>query len=422
MNKDDVIKEGTLSFHFYYLSLASRFDRPMQLINRMKNNRIFLVSKKSGMLFVKINWTRLCAPTTNKAITALPMTMFTFFITAPPFGFPTLTIAMDKVSILIKDAVYLKRLRSFDQNLLLAVRYNNLQGGSALGDEQMIQRAVEWIEVNLERNIQLADVASFAGYSKFHFHRLFQSVLNMSVDQYIRTRRLAAAAVLLIHSDERILDIAFYASFNSQEAFSRAFKKTYRLAPGEYRRIMRSIIFKQEEECMMQEIKGWFLSGSHPHLYKMGIDRQVVHTGNASGYLHSQFVTEAAEFATMMQQFKADKFLGKRLKLSCFIKCEDVDQFAGAWMRVDDQLGDVLQFDNMGNRPIKGTLDWNFYSIVLDVPSRSQMISFGVLLQGKGKLWVNQFQFEEVPETYATTNLEVMPELLDEPVNLSFDE
>lgn len=288
-------------------------------------------------------------------------------------------------------------------------------------DEWVIQRVVEWIEENLQRDIQLSDVAEFAGYSKYHFHRMFQSTLNMSVDQYIRSRRLATAAVVLIHSDTRILDIAIHAFFNSQEAFSRAFKGAYRLAPGEYRRTMRNIIHKQEEEVMLQEIKGWFLSGSHPHLYKMGIDRQVVHTGNTSGYLHSQFVTEDDEFATMMQQFKADKFLGKRVKLSCFIKSEEVDQFAGAWMRIDDQLGDTLQFDNMGNRPIKGTLDWNYYSIVLDVSERSKTISFGVLLQGRGKVWVNQFQFEEVPETVPTTNLEVLPMLLDEPVNLSFD-
>ncbi|BAQ11181.1 hypothetical protein OXB_2710 [Bacillus sp. OxB-1] len=289
-------------------------------------------------------------------------------------------------------------------------------------DEEIVQRAVEWIEENLHRDIQLADVARFSGYSKFHFHRMFQSVLNRSVDQYVRTRRLAAAAVLLIHSDERILDIALHASFNSQEAFSRAFKKVYHLAPGEYRRLMRSVIFKQEEEFKMEEMKGWFLSGSHPHNYRIGIDRQVVHTGNASGYLHSQFVTEQEEFATMMQQFKADQYVGKRLKLSCFLKCEDVDAFAGAWMRVDNQLGDVLQFDNMSNRPLHGTLDWNYYSLVLDVPAGSKTISFGVLLQGPGKLWANQFQFEEVPDTYPTTNLEVMPELLDEPVNLSFDE
>lgn len=289
-------------------------------------------------------------------------------------------------------------------------------------DEQIIQRTVEWIEENLHEDIKLADVASFAGYSKFHFHRMFQSILHMSVDQYIRTRRLAASAVLLIHSDERILDIALHALFSSQEAFSRAFKNTYHLAPGEYRRIMRSVTFKQEEELFMQEMKGWFLSGSHPNHFRMGIDRQVVHTGKASGYIRSEFVTDQDEFATMMQQFNAKKFIGKRIKLSCFLRCEEVEQFAGAWMRVDNQLGDVLQFDNMSNRPLQGTLDWNYYSLILDVPPESKSISFGVLVQGKGKLWVNQFQFEEVPETVPTTNLEVMPVLLDEPVNLSFEE
>ncbi|MCG7343752.1 AraC family transcriptional regulator [Sporosarcina sp. ACRSL] len=289
-------------------------------------------------------------------------------------------------------------------------------------DEQIIQRTVEWIEENLHEDIQLADVASFTGYSKFHFHRIFQSVLNMSVDQYIRSRRLAASAVLLIHSDERIIDIAINALFSSQEAFSRAFKKIYHLAPGEYRRIMRSVTFKQEEEFFMLEMKGWLLSGSHPHHFRMGIDRHVVHTGRASGYIRSEFVTGHEEFATMMQQFKADNYIGKRIKLSCFLKCEDVEQFAGAWMRIDNQLGDVLQFDNMSNRPLQGTLDWNYYSLVLDVPPESKTISFGVLLQGKGKLWANQFQFEEAPENISTTNLEIMPELLDEPVNLSFEE
>ena len=119
------------------------------------------------------------------------------------------------------------------------------------------------------------------------------------------------------------------------------------------------------------------------------------------------------------QQFKADKYVGKRIKLSCFLKCDDVEQFAGAWMRVDNQLGDALYFDNTA---IAWTLDWNYYSLVLDVPPERNLSRFGVLLQGKGKLWVNQFHFEEAPET-SSTNLEVMPaKLMDEPVNLSFEE
>src|SRR5690606_4612120 len=170
------------------------------------------------------------------------------------------------------------------------------------------------------------------------------------------------------------------------------------------------------------EVKGWFLSGSDPFNYEMGIDRQVVHQGKASGYLKSKTVLDSTNFATMMQQFKADKFIGKRIRLSGFMKTKDVETFAGMWMRVDNASEDVLQFDNMSNRPIKGTTNWNLYSIVLDVPPESAVISFGIILSGRGQVWVDQLKFEEVDDSVETTSLEVDPELMDEPVNLSFEE
>ena len=289
--------------------------------------------------------------------------------------------------------------------------------------EDIIQSSLEWVEKNLHREIYLKDVATASNFSKFHFHRIFQSSLNMSIDQYIRMRRLTVASVKLIHSDERIIDIALAVQFNSQEAFSRSFKKIYGLPPGEYRKMMRMITFKEEEEGQVKtSIKGWFLSGSHPYNYKMGIDRNVVHEGRASGYLKSETVLEKDEFATMMQQFKADNYKGKRIKLSSFVKSKSVEQFSGVWMRVDNQVGDVLRFDNMSNRPIVGTKDWNYYSIVLDIPKESASISFGILIQGIGEVWIDGFKFEEVDESVQTTNIEFFPEMLDEPVNLSFED
>ncbi|MEK5069444.1 helix-turn-helix transcriptional regulator [Sporosarcina sp. FSL K6-1508] len=289
--------------------------------------------------------------------------------------------------------------------------------------EAVIQCSFDWIERNLHRKIYLEDVSRASNFSKFHFHRIFQSTINMSVDDYIRMRRLALASVQLIHSDERIINIALDAQFNSQEAFSRSFKKLYGLSPGEFRKTMRIITFKEGEKSQMESpIKGWFLSGSHPYHYKMDVDHKVVHEGRVSGYLKSETVLEEDEFATMMQQFKSDNYKGKRIKLSCFVKCDNVARFAGAWMRVDNQSGDVLQFDNMSNRPIVGTLDWNYYSIILDIPKESASISFGMLLQGVGEIWMDKFSFEEVDESVQTTNIEFFPEMLDEPVNLSFEE
>lgn len=288
----------------------------------------------------------------------------------------------------------------------------------------IIQKTIKYIENNLEEDLRLEIIARLAGFSKYHYHRIFQKEVGVSISEYIRYRRIANSASLLLYTDQKIIDIALFYRFESQESYTRSFKKYYNLPPGQYRQFMGKLIFQKEEMKMKnnQLLKGWQLSGSHPFNYQMGIDREVFHQGKASGFLKSVTVEEQGEFATMMQQFKADKYLGKRLRFSGFIKSEAVDGFCGFWMRVDDHLHDVLHFDNMSDRPIKGDNEWNHYSIVLDVPENSAVISFGILLSGKGHVWVDGITFEEVDSSIPTTNIDFSSELLDEPINLSFDE
>lgn len=76
----------------------------------------------------------------------------------------------------------------------------------------------------------------------------------------------------------------------------------------------------------------------------------------------------------------------------------------------------------LGNRPIAGTTSWSPYSIVLDVPKSGKEIALGVLLYGKGKVWVDSISLEEVDEKVPLTNIEPDKELPSDPVNLSFDE
>ncbi|RPF56546.1 AraC-like DNA-binding protein [Abyssicoccus albus] len=288
--------------------------------------------------------------------------------------------------------------------------------------EIMIKKIIFYVEENLHEPLTLESIASQSYFSKYHFHRIFQSSIGMTVTEYIRLRRLANASSDLLYTNEHILDIALYYRFESQESFTRAFKEIYKLPPGKYRKVMSDVLKSKEETNMELKVKGWFLSGSNPFNYEMGIDHEIVHQGKASGYLKSKAVLDSTEFATMMQTFKANQFVDKRIRLSCFICTENVDTYAGIWMRVDDTMEDVLQFDNMSNRPIKGTTKWNHYSIILDVPPQSAVISFGIILSGQGTIWADQFIFEEVNKSIPTTNLEVHGELLDEPVNLSFDE
>ncbi|MEK4628573.1 hypothetical protein MKZ17_10235 [Solibacillus sp. FSL R7-0682] len=77
----------------------------------------------------------------------------------------------------------------------------------------------------------------------------------------------------------------------------------------------------------------------------------------------------------------------------------------------------------MENRSIHGTTDWNYYSIVLDVPEESTSIHFGILLVGSGEIWIDGVKFEEVDRTVPSTNMASSPDDLPlEPINLGFDE
>lgn len=291
-------------------------------------------------------------------------------------------------------------------------------------NDLIIRELIKFIEENLEKDLSQSVLAEKSGYSKFHLHRIFKSEVGMSASEYVRHRRIATSSALLLYTEIPILDIAFEFQFNSQEAFSRSFKDVYNLSPGKYRKLMSKTIIKQEDLKMENQsnVKGWILSGSHPFNYKIGTDYKIFHQGQSSGYLQSKSVSDENEFATMMQMFKSDHFKGKRVKLSSFIKTEDVINSCGMWMRVDDSFGDVIQFDNMQDRFIKNTTDWNHYSIVLDVPENSAAIYFGVLLTGTGKVWVDEFKILTVESSVPTTNININSTLPDYPVNLSFEE
>lgn len=294
-----------------------------------------------------------------------------------------------------------------------------------MSTHKIIQKSIQYMENHLQEEITLEEIAAHAGFSPFHFHRLFRKEVGINVADYLRTRRLCYASRLLLYSDESIINISLSCHFESQEAFTRAFKKMYGMPPGRYRKVITPHTFATLGGDHMKQaspVKDWLLTGTHPQNYEMGVDRSIVHQGNASGYLKALTQEEPEQFATMMQQFKAQQFVGRRMRFTGFVKTIEVQDYCGLWMRVDNHAQDVLQFDNMSNRKISGDTVWNHYSIVLDVPENSAAISIGVLLMGMGQVWVDGFKFEEVDLSVPTTNIELESELLDGPSNLSFEE
>ena len=165
--------------------------------------------------------------------------------------------------------------------------------------------------------------------------------------------------------------------------------------------------------------KGWFVAGSKPTEYESGIDTVAAYNGHPSAYLKAK-VSSVEGFGTLMQDFRADHYLGKRVRFSAFVKTERAQDWAGLWMRVDKE-SKQLAFDNMQDRSIKGTTDWKQYDVVLDVPQNATGIFFGVLLSGTGAVWLSEAKFEIVGPNVLTTN-GVAQSKQDEPMNLDFED
>lgn len=98
-----------------------------------------------------------------------------------------------------------------------------------------MNRAIQYIEENLDQEIDYAQVARIACTSQYHFQRVFGFVTEIPLSEYIRRRRLTLAAFELRNGNDRILDIALKYGYNSADAFTRAFQNMHGIAPSKAR-------------------------------------------------------------------------------------------------------------------------------------------------------------------------------------------
>jgi len=153
-----------------------------------------------------------------------------------------------------------------------------------------------------------------------------------------------------------------------------------------------------------------FKGGNYRVGYSTGFDTQITLKGAKSAFIESNKANLSTQkFGTLMNAADVNKYRGKRIQFTVYIKTKDVTGKAGAWFRIDGHKGrsgkgKILAFDNMHNRSIKGTTEWSEYSLVLDVPKRAMKMAFGVLLVGSGKVWFNELNFHIVSQDTPVTD------------------
>lgn len=100
---------------------------------------------------------------------------------------------------------------------------------------QSVRAVIDFIETHLDGRLNLERTAAAVHYSKYHLHRTFTAVTGMTIHDYAVRRQLTEGARLLAESDRPVLEIALSCGYESQQAFTAAFKEMYKLPPARYR-------------------------------------------------------------------------------------------------------------------------------------------------------------------------------------------
>ncbi|KGT92260.1 transcriptional regulator [Erwinia typographi] len=105
--------------------------------------------------------------------------------------------------------------------------------------DDIIHTLTDWIEGNLDKTLSIDEVAAKSGYSKWHLQRMFRTVTKQTLGDYIRVRRLTLAAEALRQTQRPVFDIAMQYGYDSQQTFSRVFRRQFSQTPTAYRHTMR---------------------------------------------------------------------------------------------------------------------------------------------------------------------------------------
>ena len=100
-------------------------------------------------------------------------------------------------------------------------------------NRQLIQKSIDYIEENLETELTAQELSQMAGFSLFHYYRLFQTAVGMPIMQYILRRRLLNA-IYEIHCGNKMIDVALSYGFSTHAGFYKAFVRELGCTPSHF--------------------------------------------------------------------------------------------------------------------------------------------------------------------------------------------
>lgn len=133
-------------------------------------------------------------------------------------------------SYLLRFFVYLGR-----RHIRAEVMFPEVRLGKQMEYVEKLNTVVAYINTNFAEEISLEKASSLAGFSKFHFSRLFKQFTGQSFYNYLNQRRVKAAESLLLNPHLTVTDVAMQSGFTSIATFNRVFRQAKNCTPSEYK-------------------------------------------------------------------------------------------------------------------------------------------------------------------------------------------
>ena len=118
---------------------------------------------------------------------------------------------------------------------------------------ERILRVIDHVHAHLDEELDAEQLALVAGWSLHHFHRIFRGMTGESVMGFVRRLRLERAAQQLKYSDQPVTRVALDVGYGSHEAFTRAFRAKFGLAPSAFRAQQQLTIDEQAPVSLRHE-------------------------------------------------------------------------------------------------------------------------------------------------------------------------
>ena len=197
-----------------------------------------------------------------------------------------------------------------------------------MDNRTIIQRSIDYIEENLQTEITAAELADQAGFSLFHYYRLFQQATGLPVMQYIQRRRLLHGIYAMKQGRTKI-DAALAYGFDTYAGFYKAFCREFGSTPSAFLRSCRArrpyrIDLTKEEHMTVthkkaaQILKSWGLEGENiTDIYYEGTGR--------SCFMDEEFYIDAEDFLLdedeLIEMAELFKMFGDstRIKILCVL-------------------------------------------------------------------------------------------------------